>query len=139
MFFGVITAIITGITIPANIYLFGNLVGDMVKAQLGIIAHNMTQLKYLTDVPENLEENIEIGMNVSKEFIMDAVTKFAIGNCTIAAILMIFSYIGIMLFNYTALKQSFRVRTLYLRSVLHQDIAWYDVSKSGEVASRLTE
>ncbi|XP_058800345.1 ATP-dependent translocase ABCB1-like [Phymastichus coffea] len=139
MVLGTLTAIVTGVAIPTNIYIFGKLVGDMVKAQLAIIGGNVSLAENIT-IPDGLAaENTSAATNTSTDFIMDAVTKFAIGNCIIGSILLAFSYIGIMLFNYTALKQSFRVRTMYLRSVLHQDIAWYDVSKSGEVASRLTE
>ncbi|XP_031781202.1 ATP-dependent translocase ABCB1 isoform X2 [Nasonia vitripennis] len=126
MCLGVVCGIISGLAIPANIYIFGKLVGSMVKAEMGSGIN-----------PENV--SIAGDMNITNGFVMEAVTEFAIGNSAIGVILLVFTYFGVMLFNYVAHKQSFRVRTMYLRSVLHQDIAWYDLSKSGEVASRLTE
>lgn len=121
MAFGIVSSIISGLSLPGNIFIFGNLVGSMVTAEISTASGQ----------PESV--------NKTKNLVMDAVTEFAIGNCVIGLILMVFTYIGVMLFNYTALKQSFRLRTLFLRSVLHQDISWYDLSKSGELASRLTE
>ncbi|OXU18118.1 hypothetical protein TSAR_011769 [Trichomalopsis sarcophagae] len=126
MCLGVICGIISGLAIPGNIYIFGKLVGSMVKAEMGSGIN-----------PQNV--SIAGDMNITNGFVMEAVTEFAIGNSAIGVILLVFTYFGVMLFNYVAHKQSFRLRTMYLRSVLHQDIAWYDLSKSGEVASRLTE
>jgi ATP-binding cassette subfamily B (MDR/TAP) protein 1 len=126
MCIGIFCGIGSGLSIPANIYIFGNLVGSMVNAQMDNIMN-----------PQNV--NATIDSNVTADFLMNAVTEFAVGNTIIGAVLLIFTYFGVMIFNYTALKQTFRIRTMYLRSVLHQDISWYDLTKSGEVASRLTE
>lgn len=120
MAIGIISSIITGLSLPGNIYIFGNLVGSMVTAEMN-------------------QGSIQLGnVNETKNLIMNAVTNFAIGNCVIGLILIVFTYIAVMLFNYTALKQSFRLRTTFFRAVMHQDISWYDLSKSGELASRLT-
>lgn len=124
---GVLCSIVTGLAIPANIFIFGDLVGSMVEAEIRNPNIN----------PEML--NIFSGNDTTTNIVMEAVTKFALGNTIIGIILLIFTYFSIMLFNYTALKQTYRIRIRYLKSVLHQDIAWYDLSKSGEVASRLTE
>ncbi|XP_011495053.1 PREDICTED: multidrug resistance protein homolog 49 [Ceratosolen solmsi marchali] len=125
MYIGVLCCIVSGLTVPANIYIFGNLVGSMISAEMGNVSL------------ENM--NIMNSTDETKEYLMNAVTDFALGNTIIAVILLVFSYFGIMIFNYTAIKQTFRIRNMYLRSILHQDISWYDLTKSGEVASRLTE
>ncbi|XP_051171698.1 ATP-dependent translocase ABCB1 [Leptopilina boulardi] len=127
MIIGIICSIGSGLCVPSNIFIFGDLVGSMVKAEM-------------------MKEIIEIGINGTTNAtenmmnsIMDTVTKFAMGNSIIGLVMLIFTYISVMLFNYTSQKQTFRVRTTYLRSILHQDISWYDVMQSGDVSSRLTE
>lgn len=83
-----------------------------------------------------------IGLNVTGFVvtdIMDSVTTFAVGTTVVGTIMLTLTYASIFLFNYTSQKQIFRVRTMYFRSILHQDISWYDVMNSGDVASRLTE
>ena len=71
--------------------------------------------------------------------LMDAITAFAVQNAIIGAIMLICSYISVTLFNYAAHSQILRIRGKFFKSVLHQDMSWYDVNQSGEVASRMNE
>lgn len=123
MVIGIICSIGSGLTVPANIFIFGDLVGSMVNAEM-------------------INSIQQPGMNYTRSMlddIMSAVTKFAIGNSVIGVVMLLLTYFSVMIFNYTSQRQTFRVRTTYLRSILHQDISWYDVMNSGDVASRLTE
>ena len=123
MVIGGFCSIATGLAVPWNVEMFGKLVGGMVDAQL------VSAFKAL-------------GMDISEYIVTDpmvSVTHFAIGTLTISCIMLGLTYVSITLFNYTSQKQSFRIRTMYLKSILHQDISWYDVMSCGDVASRLTE
>lgn len=71
--------------------------------------------------------------------LLDAVEVFAYQNSIIGAVMLICSYISITTFNYAANAQILRIRGKFLRSILHQDMAWYDFNQSGEVASRMNE
>lgn len=122
---GMLCSIGSGLCVPSNIFIFGDLVGSMVKAEM---MNSTLEFDRLSDSNEDM-------LNA----IMDTVTKFAIGNSIIGVMMLLFTYVSVMLFNYTSQKQTFRVRTTYLKSILHQDISWYDVVKSGDVSSRLTE
>ena len=113
----------SGLTVPANIFIFGNLVGSMVDAEM-INAIQQPGMNFTGSVVDD---------------IMNAVTEFAIGNSIIGVVMLALTYFSVMIFNYTSQRQTFRVRTTYLRSILHQDISWYDIMQSGDVASRLTE
>lgn len=42
-------------------------------------------------------------------------------------------------FNYTALKQVMRIRVAYFRSLLRQEVSWYDLNKDTNVAVRISE
>ncbi|XP_033224904.1 ATP-dependent translocase ABCB1-like [Belonocnema kinseyi] len=123
MFIAAICSIGTGLAVPWNLLMFGDLVGAMVSAEL-------------------VTNFASLGLDMTGFFvtdIMDSVTTFAVGTTFVGSIMLILTYASIFLFNYTSQKQIFRVRTMYFRSILHQDIGWYDIMNSGDVASRLTE
>lgn len=47
---------------------------------------------------------------------------------------MIFGYVRVVCFNIAANNQMGRVFSLYLRSILRQDIFWFDEKRTGEYA-----
>uniref|UniRef100_A0A0K8VT37 ABC-type xenobiotic transporter n=1 Tax=Bactrocera latifrons TaxID=174628 RepID=A0A0K8VT37_BACLA len=114
---GLFCAIATGLTTPANSLIFGNLSNAMIS--YGGSA-NYTR--------RTADENL-----------LDAVQTFALQNSIIGIIMLVCSYISVTSFNYAANAQILRIRGSFLRSVLHQDMAWYDFNQSGEVASRMNE
>ena len=123
MIIAALCSIGTGLSVPWNLLMFGDLVGAMVGAELVSVFES-------------------IGLNVTGFVvtdIMDSVTSFAIGTTAVGSVMLTLTYASIFLFNYTSQRQIFRIRTLYFRSILHQDISWYDVTNSGDIASRLTE
>ncbi|XP_017479812.1 PREDICTED: multidrug resistance protein 1A [Rhagoletis zephyria] len=114
---GFICAIATGLTTPVNSLIFGNLANSMITF----------------GAPGNYTRSSEA------ESLLDAVQTFAFQNSMIGVVMLVGSYISIMTFNYAAQAQIVRIRGKFLRSVLHQDMAWYDFNQSGEVASRMNE
>lgn len=123
MLAGIISSVATGIAVPWNVQMFGKLAGGMVDAKL-----KSTFAEYGIDISEYIHTDV-----------MESVTTFAVGTIIISCILFSLSYVSICLFNYTSQRQSLRIRSMYLKSILHQDISWYDVMSCGDVASRLTE
>ena len=55
----------------------------------------------------------------------------------IAVFLVAMSHISF--FQMTAERQVYKIRLAYYRAILRQDIAWFDVNPSGELANRLSE
>ncbi|XP_030388009.1 ATP-dependent translocase ABCB1 [Scaptodrosophila lebanonensis] len=117
---GLICAVVTGLTTPANSLIFGNLINNMVD--YGDPAGKM----YTRADP-------------ASEALLDAVDTFAIQNTYIGVIMLVCSYISITCFNYAAHSQILIIRSKFFRSVLHQDMSWYDFNKTGEVSSRINE
>ncbi|KAJ3116674.1 ATP-binding cassette, sub-B (MDR TAP), member 4, partial [Physocladia obscura] len=48
------------------------------------------------------------------------------------------NYVGTLCWRLTGERQSVRIRTKFLQSVLHQDVSWFDERRSGDLASRLS-
>lgn len=80
-----------------------------------------------------------ITSSAANDALLEAVETFAFQNSMIGIIMLVCSYISVTTFNYAANAQILRIRGKFLRSVLHQDMAWYDFNQSGEVASRMNE
>lgn len=76
---------------------------------------------------------------VDADWFMEEIASFAIWNSILGVILLVFTYLAIMLFNYAAHNQIYAMRGAFLKSVLNQDIGWFDVTQSGEFASRMNE
>lgn len=111
----IIATLCAGITAacqPINMLVFGKLTGDIIN-----FASRIT----------------------SEDEFMHNIKNFVLYNCLIGITMLIFSYIGTYLFNFTGLRQSLKLRTLYLEKVLNQDIEWYDVNQTGDFASRMSD
>ncbi|XP_061392040.1 ATP-dependent translocase ABCB1 [Musca vetustissima] len=119
---GVLAAVATGLTTPANSLIFGNLANNMIDFAAEFGPQNM---KYTRSDPADQ--------------LLEAVQTFAFDNTMIGIVMLTCSYISVTLFNYAAHAQILRIRGKFFRSILHQDMSWYDVNQSGEVASRMNE
>ncbi|EDW02070.1 ATP-dependent translocase ABCB1 [Drosophila grimshawi] len=111
---GLLGAVATGLTTPANSLIFGDLANEMIETT---------------------------GSN-SADWIdpfLAAVQDFALKNTYIGIVMLFCSYISITCFNYAAQSQIKTIRSKFFKSVLHQDMSWYDINQSGEVASRMNE
>ncbi|CAG9799211.1 unnamed protein product [Chironomus riparius] len=81
--------------------------------------------------------------NASEIEIYDATMKdsaaFGIG-CAVGSLMqLIFAAISINILNYVAQNQILKIRKLFLKSVLRQDMTWYDLNTSHNFAVRMTE
>ncbi|XP_049878557.1 multidrug resistance protein homolog 49-like [Pectinophora gossypiella] len=73
-----------------------------------------------------------------KALIEDSIA-FGIG-CTIFSVLQfIAAAISVDLFNYAALQQIDRIKERFLRSVLRQDISWYDLNTTMNFATKVSD
>ncbi|XP_034477395.1 ATP-dependent translocase ABCB1 [Drosophila innubila] len=120
-FIGFLGAIATGLTTPANSLIFGDLTNDMIDLS-GLVEG----AKYKSD-------------DYNSNALMDAVQDFSLKNTYIGIVMLVCSYISITCFNYAAHSQIMSIRSKFFKSVLHQDMSWYDFNQSGEVASRMNE
>lgn len=61
------------------------------------------------------------------------------GTALIGLVNFIMSYIFVTCLNHAAECQVFKIRGLFLKAILRQDIGWYDTHQTGDFASRMTE
>ncbi len=52
---------------------------------------------------------------------------------------LILNYVFITCLNLSAASQVHRIRSLFLKAVLRQEVGWYDTHRTGDFATRMTE
>lgn len=125
MAIGIICSMGTGVLQPLNTLLFGTLTGDMI--QQAALIKNATFFNN-TELAEKEADTL-----------IDLISTFAINNSLIGVGMLIFSYLSIAIFNFTGLRQTFTIRSLFFKNTLNQDISWYDVHQTGDFSSRISE
>ncbi|CAG9838848.1 unnamed protein product [Diabrotica balteata] len=119
---GLISSTGAGILQPLNTLIFGSLTGDIIE--------------YAISIQTNLSADQK---KIAEDKFFDAIRYFAIMNSVIGVGMFIFNYLATATFNYSAMRQIFKIRSAYLKSILNQDVSWYDVNQTGDFASRMSD
>nr|XP_042898476.1 ATP-dependent translocase ABCB1 isoform X2 [Parasteatoda tepidariorum] len=123
MITAIIIAVVTGAAMPTIMVLFGNILDSFVDHHR--LHNNLTALS-------------GNGTNITTETFLHDVADLCMYICIIGAIVFCFNYIFVSFFSMAAANQAFKIRCMFMRSVLRQDISWFDTHQTGDFASRLT-
>ena len=117
---GVVTAVIAGASFPLTTILFGELVDTFAQWQ-----HQLTlnTTGYPLVTPDQLVSRVS---QTSLYFVYLSIGTF------------VTTFVFMFCFIWTGERQCFRIRETYLAAVLHQDIAWFDQTGAGAVATRIS-
>lgn len=141
---GILASIAGGCSMPVMIILFGQL-ADAFVTQAQNAPKNSTQLSGCFD--QNNDFNIALptcqfdaeNIETDRDHFYAEIAKFGTGAAIIGLVNLVSSYLFVTCLNHAAEAQVFRIRTLFLKSVLRQDIGWYDVHQTGDFASRMAD
>ena len=120
MILGTISAVGHGAAVPLQFIIFGDLIDSF-------ISHEKVQ--FLTSQNETTDSVPDL--NVQMEDFALYYVYLAIGNLFVA-------YGQMAMWSLTATRQVRQMRLHFFRSVLKQDIGWFDTTDPGELNSRLT-
>ncbi|XP_072009924.1 ATP-binding cassette sub-family B member 5-like [Engystomops pustulosus] len=118
MIVGFLGAVGNGICQPLMLVVFGEMTDIIVCYNSSI--QNTTECQNFRSLPEQM-------------------TIYALYYIGIGAAVLLCGYLQVSLWVLAAAKQTRRMRKMFFHSVLSQDISWFDVTKSGELNTRLTE
>ncbi|TIA91996.1 hypothetical protein E3P99_00799 [Wallemia hederae] len=124
---GLFFALGSGVTQPVLSIVFGRMVTDMTNF------FQVSQL-YTTDPTA---PGVEDAFNKAASDLNDQVSLNCIYLVAIGAAMFIGSYSYTVIYTYTSERIARRIREMYLRSVLRQDIAFFDEIGAGEIATRI--
>ncbi|XP_050298459.1 ATP-dependent translocase ABCB1 [Anthonomus grandis grandis] len=119
---GVIAALISGAIQPLNNLLFGHLTQSVI---------DYAQKCYIPTAPTCDSQ--------AGDDLIAGISYFSIWNSVIGLGIFVTAYISAETFNYTSIKQVFKVRSQYLEKLLNKDVPWFDVNNSGDFASRMAD
>nr|XP_026499598.1 multidrug resistance protein 1A-like [Vanessa tameamea] len=77
--------------------------------------------------------------HISYEVFLKSMHDFGIKYTCVGLVLFTGGYLGTALMNVAAINQIFRIRFSYLKAVLNQDLAYYDLHQTGDFASKMAE
>ena len=141
---GMLASIAGGCSMPVMIILFGQL-ADAFVTQAQNAPKNSTQFSGCFD--QNNDFNIALptcqfdaqNLETDRDSFYTEISKFGTGAAIIGLVNLVSSYLFVTCLNHAAESQVFRIRTLFLKSVLRQDIGWYDTHQTGDFASRMAD
>lgn len=165
MIIGSLTGIVHGVSLPLLMLVFGELINSFIyQEQTFTVAEcldlprecdvifNTTSPGFLSCADTNtsflngltLEQLVEITFGdraecVSDNEFTDQVFLYCIYFSIIAATVFVFAYFQISFFQMACERQVRKIRLFFYRAILKQNIGWFDVNPSGELASRLNE
>ncbi|XP_055935282.1 ATP-dependent translocase ABCB1-like isoform X3 [Argiope bruennichi] len=113
-----IIAIVSGASMPAVMIIFGKVIDKLVLYDLS-------------------KKNLTNETMTTEEFLHET-TNLCIWNACCGVAFLICNYIMVSFFSLAAANQAFRIRCMFMSSVLKQDIGWYDTNETGDFASRIT-
>ena len=70
---------------------------------------------------------------------IDEINKFAFIYVGLATAVLIAVFIANVFWNISAYRQTRRMRTAFYRSILRQEIGWFDVNATAQLSTRLSE
>ncbi|KAG8183767.1 hypothetical protein JTE90_002404 [Oedothorax gibbosus] len=123
MLVAVIIALISGAAMPATMVLFGTILDSFVDHHR--MHNNLTALSMPTS---------DFNTDVFLHDVANLCLYISIIGCTVFC----FNYIVVSFFSMAAANQAFKIRCMFMQSVLKQDIGWFDTNQTGDFASRLT-
>ena len=116
MVIGTLGASVFGGMQPGQFIIFGSLTDDFVDFA-------RCKLTNCTDLPD----------------IEDSTRKIAYWYVGIAFVILISGYLMMACWGLASERQNFKIRLAVFRSILRQNIAWFDYHDAGELNSRLVE
>ncbi|XP_073533888.1 ATP-binding cassette sub-family B member 5-like isoform X1 [Phyllobates terribilis] len=118
MILGFLGAVVNGLSQPLMLIVFGEMTDSLVCHNSSI--QNTTECDKFKPLPEQM-------------------TEYALYYVAIGAAVMLCGYGQVSFWVLAAARQTRRMRKMFFHSVLSQEMSWFDVTKSGELNTRLTE
>ncbi|XP_076620069.1 multi drug resistance 49 isoform X1 [Colletes latitarsis] len=134
---GLIMGTLTGLCIPISTIQYGEFTTLLVDRNM----ENQTSTPTL--ILKWFGGGLVLGANATYSERMDALyddsVAFGVSSAALSTFQFVFAVFTVDFLNIAASRQIVRVRQMFLRSVLRQDMTWYDINTSTNFASRMTE
>ena len=150
MFFGTITAIAHGVTLPLLTIVYGD-TSDVFSYEFlsrefaSLYANvsgddlNCTELNEICSQIDDCRFFVDDSLCTTGDELIDEINILVIYYCALGVVAFVCGWLHVSLFQYACERQLQVIRKKFFRSVLRQEIGWFDVNGVGELNSRLNE
>ena len=147
MSIGAMAAIVHGVTVPFLVVVMGEtadvLSNEFLTRQLArsfdnisVSDINCTQLNAVCDLIQDCQFFVDNSLCTTKDELIDQINQVVLYYCVLGVVLFIGGTFHSSLFQYACERQIHVIRVKFFRSVLRQDISWFDANTAGELNSR---
>uniref|UniRef100_A0A7N8Y4L8 ATP-binding cassette, sub-family B (MDR/TAP), member 4 n=1 Tax=Mastacembelus armatus TaxID=205130 RepID=A0A7N8Y4L8_9TELE len=134
IFLGTVMAIIHGVVLPLLCLVFGNMTDSFIKDSMIHHLNYSNPSEFLINRHEN--STLEDDMNYAS--ILSS-SSYAIYYSIMGAVVIVAAYLQVSLWTVAAGRQVKHIRKLFFHRIMQQDIGWFDVNKTAELNTRLTD
>ncbi|XP_048754275.2 phosphatidylcholine translocator ABCB4-like isoform X2 [Ostrea edulis] len=127
---GILCAMGVGCATPLNFFVYGELANTF-------ILYDVAQKTNFSDTNQTLLFSREALLNSLN--LLDIAKEYALYFCLIAVGAFALGFISIFCFTLSAEKQIRVIRKLFFRSIMRQDMEWFDTHESSELSTRFSE
>ncbi|XP_062514381.1 ATP-dependent translocase ABCB1-like [Corticium candelabrum] len=140
IFLGIISAMVAGLALPSMSLVFGDMLDSFVcytqrNLNLTSFSLNSTKQTCSSSLMER-RNNCDVDIVENFEKTMEK-TAYAFVGIGFGATLL--NYLYVAFFLIAAERQTRRMRERFFRSIMRQEIGWFDTNDTGELATRLTD
>ena len=163
MLVGFLAAATNGAVLPTSMIVFGRMINLFVYKNLTAeIAATLGNVTVTPNTVADIDLNcslVELGLETLATMSQTSSLAFNLGNfqclsnvdflsgvdifiiafAGLGATSIILGFIQVSTFSLAATRQTHRIRKRFYRSILRQNVAWFDENKAGELNSRLVE
>ena len=129
MLIGVISGIIHGVCLLFLFIVFGSSIDEFVIFTASVFC----------DVNANITANCTDRSEARDELIGQVNHPIIFYYCLIGVVSLLSGWLQVTMFQLSAERQVTKIRTLFFRAILKQEISWFDLNPTGEINSRLNE
>ncbi|XP_004537388.1 multidrug resistance protein homolog 49 [Ceratitis capitata] len=133
---GVISASLASICVPYNVIIYAEFTTLLIDRDVGTGTSTPAPILNIFGGGKRLT-NASRAENM--QAVKDDALAFAYGTCTGSLVQLLLLGLAVNLLNKAALKQIAKIRKLFLKAILRQDMSWYDTSSGNTFANKMTE
>lgn len=166
---GTVMAVLAGLALPGHMLLFGRVINEFVSYSIAsnasavigqtsstlcsadVILNGSAFMQYLNSSQAHFCFNSQttgtdpIASSIlnyacdPKLVLQTNVGRFSIYYVVLATGVMFAIFLATIFWNMSAYRQTRRMRLAFYRSILHQEIGWFDVNEASQLNTRLVE
>jgi len=125
MLIGAVSGLCNGVTFILLFVSFGLTIDEFVEYT--VCRHNLTNCS-------------ESDLDAAADDLIDVINyPIVVYLCVLGTLAQTFAWLQTTMFRFSSERQIKRIRVLFFRAILRQEIGWFDINSTGELSSRLNK